>query len=99
MMPQPTEQCVQIVLISWVLLPVEFAASAYYIITGDTVVASAAPPAIRLEFLRNARRESAPGTATETSCLVTSVDVLVNLFISIPRLNVSRLVVIEHVLG
>ena len=33
-----------------------------FTLPGETVVASAAPPAIKLEFFRNARRESAPGT-------------------------------------
>ena len=106
MMPQPTEQCVQIVFTSLMLPLAAVAALAFFIITGDIVVASAAPPAIRLEFLRNARRDSAPGTSTET-CAVdfavlrvpTSVDVLVNFFMVYPRLDVSRLVVVEHVLG
>jgi hypothetical protein len=71
--------------------------------TGDTEVASAAPPAIRLEFLKKVRREIASGRAlpglTAVS-LATALDVLVSFFmIYPPRLNVGRLVIVEDVLG
>ena len=103
MMPQPTEQWVQMVLISSVLPPDVFAASAFFIITGDTVVASAAPPAIRLEFFKKERREIAPGingTVTWVAgCAATAEDVLVNFLMTRSPLNVSRFVIIEHVLG
>ena len=90
----------QIVLISSVLEPVAFEASAFFIMTGDTVVANAAPPAIRLEFRRNERRVIAPGMACVNDalpCESTTDEVLVNFFMSLPRLNVSRLIVGENV--
>ncbi len=65
----------------------EVAASAFFIITGVTVVASAAPPAIRLEFLRKVRRFITPGIALRVLQAVvwlTVQDFLVNFFMSLP---------------
>ena len=93
MMPQPTEQCVQMVFTSVILPPGAVAARAFFIIVGATVVASAAPPAIRLEFLRNARREIASGTERQgcfTAGASTVQEVLVNFLMSTPpELNVG----------
>ena len=103
MMPQPTEQCVQMVLTCSALPPVLTAASAFFIITGDSVVASAAPPAIRLELRRKARRLIASGTARLglTSTLGSTLqDLLINFFMIFPLdLNAGRLVIVENVLG